>query len=79
MIKGVIPNLNPVDRNVIDDYKNGFSTKTDKELAEAYFKQQKMGITGVRTQMLYLIALREILIERFGDNPIEYDGMVLEL
>lgn len=41
MLKGVIPNLDSEDSAVIDDYKNRFSAKTDKELAEAYFKQQK--------------------------------------
>ncbi len=79
MLKGVIPNLDSEDSAVIDDYKNRFSAKTDKELAEAYFKQQKIGITGVRMQMLYLIALRETLIGRFGDSPIEYDEIILEL
>lgn len=79
MKKAIIPNLDPDERIEIEKFKNGFNSKSDKELAEAYFKQQKVGITGVRMQMFYLIALKETLIERFGDSPIEYDGTILEL
>ncbi len=56
-----------------------FQQKTDKELAEIYFTQQKVGITGVRMQAYFLLALRDVLVERFGDSPIEFDGIKLEL
>lgn len=79
MLKGIFPeNYSHQDKAIIDEYKDSFSKKTDKELAEIYFKQQKVGITGVRRQLIYLIALREVLLKRFGESPIEYDGNIIE-
>ena len=78
MLKGIlIPNKD--DERVIKEYIARFRKKTDQELARAYFKQKRIGIVGIRRQMLYLIGLRVVLKERFGESPIEYDGKVLEI
>ncbi len=38
-----------------------------------------MSIVSVMMKKLFLIVLWETLIERFGNSPIEYDGMTLKL
>ena len=66
-------------KQMIRKDEQGFKRWTDKQLAEKYFGQAKLGITGVRRQLLYLIALRNIMQERFGRSPIKFDGIALEL
>ncbi len=61
------------------NFRARFEQNTDRELAELYFRQQKVGITGVRMQAYYLLALRDVLVERFGDSPIEFDEIKLEM
>ena len=78
MLKGILIPNNDDDR-VIKEYISRFRKKTDQELARAYFKQKRIGIVGVRRQMLYLIGLRAVLKERFGHSPIDYNGQILEI
>ncbi|WP_276391886.1 hypothetical protein [Eudoraea chungangensis] len=79
MLKAVTGELSEFGIEKIKVFKQSFKKKSDKELAAAYFRQMKVGITGVSMQLYYIIALREVLLERFGDSPIYYDGRVLEL
>lgn len=79
MDTGFILNMSEDDQQMIRKDEQGFKRWTDKQLAEKYFGQAKLGITGVRRQLLYLIALRNIMQERFGRSPIKFDGIALEL
>ena len=79
MDTGFILNMSEDDQVMIKKDEHGFKKWTDKQLAEKYFSQAKMGITGVRRQMLHLIALRNIMQERFGRSPIKFDGIAVEL
>ena len=79
MDTGFILNMSEDDQQMIRKDEHGFKRWTDKQLAEKYFGQAKLGITGVRRQILYLIALRNIMQERFGRSPIKFDGIALEL
>ena len=79
MDTGFILNMSEDDQQMIRKDEQGFKRWTDKQLAEKYFGQAKLGITGVRRQLLYLIALRNIMQERFGKSPIKFDGIALEL
>ena len=79
MDTGFILNMSEDDQQMIRKDEQGFKRWTDKQLAEKYFGQAKLGITGIRRQMLYLIALRNIMQERFGRSPIKFDGIALEL
>jgi len=79
MDTGFILNMSLDDQLMIKKDEYGFKKSTDKQLAERYFGQAKLGITGVRRQLLYLIALRNIMKERFGKSPIKFDGIALEL
>ena len=79
MDTGFILNMSEDDQQMIRKDEHDFKRWTDKQLAEKYFGQAKLGITGVRRQLLYLIALRNIMQERFGRSPIKFDGIAVEL
>ena len=79
MDTGFILNMSEDDQQMIRKDEHDFKRWTDKQLAEKYFGQAKLGITGVRRQILYLIALRNIMQERFGRSPIKFDGIAVEL
>ena len=79
MDTGFILNMSEDDQQMIRKDEHGFKRWTDKQLAEKYFGQARLGITGVRRQMLYLIALRNTMKDRFGKSPIKFDGIAIEL
>ena len=79
MDTGFILNMSEDDQQMIRKDEHGFKRWTDKQLAEKYFGQAKLGITGVRRQLLYLIALRNTMKDRFGKSPIKFDGIAVEL
>lgn len=67
------------DREVINDYVQSLRKKTPAKLIDAYNREHKIGITGVRRQGLYLYSLHKVFKERFGESPIMLDNSVLEL
>ena len=79
MDTGFILNMSEDDQQMIRKDEHGLKRWTDKQLAEKYFGQARLGITGVRRQMLYLIALRNTMKNRFGKSPIKFDGIAIEL
>ena len=50
--------------------KKSFEEKSLKELVEAYNKEAKSGIVGVRRQALYLVALNQEFKERLKESPV---------
>lgn len=58
------------DQEIIADYKKKFEEKSLQELVEAYNKEAKSGIVGVRRQALYLVALNQEFKERFKESPV---------
>lgn len=58
------------DQEIIADYKKSFEEKSLKELVEAYNKEAKSGIVGVRRQALYLVALNQEFKERLKESPV---------
>ena len=79
MDTGFILNMSAHDQERIRNDESEFKKWTDKQLAEKYFGQARLGITGDRRQMLYLIALRNTMKDRFGKSPIKFDGKAIEL
>jgi len=65
------------DDSIIEDYIKRFNGFSDSELIEAYKREAKMGIVGVHQQHLYLIALRKVMLERFGSSPVNYEYNLL--
>jgi RNase P/RNase MRP subunit POP5 len=58
------------DQEIIADYKKNFEEKSLQELVEAYNKEAKSGIVGVRRQALYLVALNQEFKERLKESPV---------
>lgn len=62
------------------DNVSHFRKKSDQELIEAYHREARIGITGVHAQAVYLLALRTVMKERFGESPVTLeDGGVVGL
>ena len=61
---------NKEDVKPIQEYLEILKDKSDTELVEAYNREAKIGIVGVRQQIRYLLALRYELQKRFGDSPV---------
>ena len=57
MDTGFILNMSDDDHLMIRKDEKNFKKWTDKQLAEKYFGQARLGITGVRRQMLYFFSL----------------------
>jgi malonyl CoA-acyl carrier protein transacylase len=75
-----ILNLNEEDREIINDYIEGFKQLTAIEVVKLYNQQKKCSITGVRRQALYLYALRQVFLDHLGIVPISLkDGDFLAL
>jgi len=67
------------DTDVILEYYDSFMKSSSEDLVEAYNSQLRCGITGVHRQALYLIALEQAFIDRFGKSPLKGDGPVVGL
>jgi hypothetical protein len=67
------------DKNVIEEYTEWFFKKTTKELVELYNQEVRKGITGVHRQALYLYALKQVYLQRFGVSPISLVESVLSM
>ena len=68
------------DKKMYSGYHRFFRKLSDQELVEAYQRQARCGITGVHAQAVYLLALRKVMIERFGESPINLeDGGIIDL
>jgi hypothetical protein len=65
------------DKEVITEKVKRFEDNSNESLIDAYNNQSKIGITGVRGQVLYLMALGHIFFKRFGESPIYMENNVL--
>lgn len=66
------------DREAVAQHVEQLADKSNQEVVDLYNRQVKIGVVAVRAQMLYLVALRLLMIERFGDSPIYInDGYIL--
>ena len=54
-----------------------FDSYSNDSLIADYNKQSKCGITGVRGQALYLMAMGHVFFKRFGKSPIYMENNVL--
>ena len=54
-----------------------FDSYSNDSLIADYNKQSKCGITGVRGQALYLMAMGHVFFKRFSKSPIYMENNVL--
>jgi hypothetical protein len=67
------------DKEIIEEAFQRFSQWEPSELVDYYNRQLKIGIVGVRQQMLTLIALDKVFHEKFYDSPIVKEDRILSL
>lgn len=65
------------DHKAIQEDLERFRTFGDQELVDAYNREAQIGIVGVHQQQLCLIALREVMRERFNHSPIFFESGVI--
>lgn len=67
----------PQQDELLDNFRNRFRAYSDTELIEAYNRECRIGITGVRAQAMYLMALHQESHNRFGESPVHVkDGYI---
>jgi hypothetical protein len=67
------------DEDLFADYYGHLKALDDENLIEAYYKQKRLGMTGVHAQAVYVLALRKVMKERFGKDVIPMQGGVIDL
>ena len=65
------------DTEIISEKVKAFESNSNESLIADYNKQSKCGITGVRGQALYLMAMGHVFFKRFGESPIYMEENVL--
>ena len=60
----------PGDREIVMKNYEELKLRTDQEILDSCERQAKIGIVGSRSQALYLVALRKVMLERFDETPI---------
>jgi hypothetical protein len=55
-------------------YRSNLQALDPDQLIEAYNRQARIGVVGVRAQMLYLQAMHEVFINVFGKSPFATKG-----
>ena len=51
----------------------------DEKLIEAYYRQMRLGMTGVHAQAVYVLALRKVMKDRFGKDFISFERGMIDL
>ena len=65
------------DQEAIQEDLERFRTYNDQDLVDAFNQEARMGIVGVHQQQLNLIALRQVMRERFRHSPIFFESGVM--
>ncbi len=72
--------LSTQDQLIVDEYIAYMSAWTNDQLIKHYQKQYKLGLVGVRRQVLNLIAWSTVFAQRFGFSPVTTtEGTIVDL
>ena len=67
------------DREKVLEHIEMLKVLSDEEISKRFESAKKVGIVGSHGQILYLIALRIVMIERFGESGIIVeDGIIIK-
>lgn len=69
--------LNIDDRIQVEKFKNFFESKTSEELI-LFYETKQNDLLPLNIKLYRLCALKEILRERFGDKPFNYNGQTFQ-
>jgi hypothetical protein len=67
------------DQNLFLKYYDRLEELSDENLIEVYFRESRIGMTGVHAQAVYILALRKVMKHRFGKSFISLNGRVIDL
>lgn len=67
----------PSDRKFMDEYLAEFRAMSLEELVAEFNRQARVGITGVRMQLIHLHALNQVLHERTGQDALRAEGPLI--
>ena len=68
------------DSQQISEFLESFEKMSNSELIESYKSALKVGIVGVHSQGLRLLAMRKAFIKRFNKSPIEFtDNCIISI
>ncbi|MGY8914032.1 MAG: hypothetical protein ACKVJF_02990 [Flavobacteriales bacterium] len=68
------------DQKLFLKFYDNLKELTDEKLIEAYHREMRIGMTGVHAQAVFVLALREVMKDRFGKSLIQIeDGIVINL
>ncbi len=67
----------PGDDGHRDELMAQFRREPLEELVHRFNREVRLGITGVRMQLVYIAALNEALGERTGENTLDQQGPLL--
>jgi hypothetical protein len=65
-----LPESDPVFKKKYTGYLKTVSEKNNQELLDAYNREARIGIVGVRAQATFIKAIHQAFIERFGISPV---------
>ncbi len=60
----------PQDIETINTYVEQLRSYNNEELVNAYNRESKMGIVGVKRQALFLVALNHVFIKKLKKSPL---------
>ena len=67
------------DREMVSEHIEMLKVLSDEEINKRFESAKKVGIVGSHGQILYLVALRIVMIERFGESGIIVeDGIIFK-
>ncbi len=67
------------DQKLFLEFYERLKELSDEKLIEAYYREIRIGMTGVHAQAVYVLALRKLMKGRFGKRVISLEGGVIDL
>ncbi len=60
--------------DIFNNYIDEFRKESDDSLVDRHNKESRQGFFGVGRQLLYLMALHQVMFERFPESPVYASG-----
>jgi hypothetical protein len=60
--------------DIFNNYIDEFRKESDESLVDRHNKESRQAFFGVGRQLLYLMALHQVMFERFPESPVYASG-----
>jgi hypothetical protein len=61
-------------QDMFNNYLESFRKESDESLVNRHNKESRQGFFGVGRQLIYLMALHQVMFERFPESPVYASG-----